>query len=136
MQSDPVSMTGQDLSAPMCSKHQGQLALPPPGRYLGNLGMRWGQSQRVLPRVFLNPQSRREVAGAHFAYEETEAGSSGPCLNHTVTLPETGTGRKGRSEAHQSSPTPILGTLPIQLIKWGEGSYPSILQRRPDTQVG
>lgn len=90
----------------------------------------------MLPRVFLNQQSRREVAGAHFAYEETEAGSSGPCLSHTVKLLETGTGRKGRSKAHLSSPTPILGTLPIQLIKWGEGSYPSILQRRPDTQVG
>ena len=88
---------------------------------LASLGTGWGQTQRVLPRVFLNLQPRREVAGAHFAYEETEAGSSGPCLNHTVTLPETGTGRKRAIQSSPVQPHPNPGNLADLVNQVGGG---------------
>ena len=103
------------------------VALPASGKLAGfslglaSLGSGWGQSQRALPRVFLNPQPRREVAGAHFAYEETEAGRSGPCLNHTVTLPETGTGRKRALQSLPVQPHPNPGNLADSVNQVGGG---------------
>lgn len=56
-QSDPVSMTGQDLPS-VCSTYQGQLVLPPPGHYLGSLGIWRGPCSQCGESRFTVPACR------------------------------------------------------------------------------